>query len=80
MEFNPTIVAVIMTRGVKIFLSIPDAALAVRDPVLKMSPEERNIVQEQLEKNIYKLAAISYRKLTADHRLQNKAPKKYVIV
>lgn len=33
--------------AVKIFLSIPDAALGVRDPVLKMSPEERNIVQEQ---------------------------------
>lgn len=34
-------------RAVKIFLSVPDAALAVRDLVLKMSPEERNIVQEQ---------------------------------
>lgn len=34
-------------RAVKIFLSVPDPALAVRDLVLKMSPEERNIVQEQ---------------------------------
>lgn len=48
MEFDATIVVlIIQMTAVKIFLSIPDAALAVRDPVLKMSPEERNIVQEQ---------------------------------
>lgn len=34
-------------RAEEVFLSIPDAALAVRDPVLKMSLEKRNIVREQ---------------------------------
>lgn len=34
-------------RADKVFLSIPDAALAVQDPVLKMSLEKRNIVQDQ---------------------------------